>query len=208
MTSLPLLRKGVRSDPLRRFFAGFDGPLTTHRKRVYNDEGGLHFPTMSRKKSTKELLRIGDLASATGTTLRTLHYYEELGLIRPAKRTAGGFRLYEPCQLERLQLIQELRALGLELAQIKELFKAQEVSKEQGSSPMRQAVERELRRVKSLVFRFSQLRNDLDATLDILKDCENRSCPRTPGGSYCPTCQVLRDRPYVPRTFLRTSSDN
>lgn len=162
---------------------------------------------MSRKKS-KELLRIGDLASATGTTLRTLHYYEELGLIRPATRTAGGFRLYEPSQLERLQLIQQLRALGMELAHIKELFKAQEAGKEQGSSPMRQAVERELRRVKSLVFRLSQLRNELDATLDILKDCENRSCPRTPGGSYCPTCEVLRDRSYIPRTFLQTSSDS
>jgi DNA-binding transcriptional MerR regulator len=161
-----------------------------------------------KKRPDKELLRIGDLASATGTTLRTLHYYEELGLIRPATRTPGGFRLYEPRQLERLQLVQELRALGLELTQIKELFAAHEAEDGGGGGSMRHAVEKELRRVKSLVYRLTRLRNDLDATLDILKDCENRACPRAPGGSYCPECEVLRDRPYVPSTFLQTSTGN
>ena len=47
-------------------------------------------------KGDKPLMRIGELAAKTDTTLRTLHYYEELGIIEPAERTKGGFRLYHP----------------------------------------------------------------------------------------------------------------
>ena len=45
--------------------------------------------------STTHLIRIGDLARLTGKTVRAIHLYEELGLLKPATRSSGGFRLYD-----------------------------------------------------------------------------------------------------------------
>ncbi len=59
--------------------------------------------------------RIGELADATGITVRTLHYYEEIGLLSPADRTAAGHRLYGADEVERLYRICMLRQLGLPL---------------------------------------------------------------------------------------------
>jgi MerR family transcriptional regulator, thiopeptide resistance regulator len=64
------------------------------------------------------LIRVGDLASAAGLTVRALHHYEEIGLLSPAARTAAGHRLYDAGSVERLYRITRLRRLGLSLDQI------------------------------------------------------------------------------------------
>lgn len=61
------------------------------------------------------LRKIGEIAAATGMTIRTLHYYEEIGLITPTARTDAGHRLYGPEAVERLYRISYLRQLGLPL---------------------------------------------------------------------------------------------
>lgn len=63
-------------------------------------------------------MKVGELAAATGLTVRTLHHYDELGLLRPSGRTAAGHRSYLPKDLERLQRIVSLRQLGLPLEEI------------------------------------------------------------------------------------------
>jgi DNA-binding transcriptional MerR regulator len=63
--------------------------------------------------------RIGELARATGVTVRTLHHYEQVGLLRPAGRTEGGHRLYDETDVERLYRIRALRALGLSLDDVR-----------------------------------------------------------------------------------------
>jgi DNA-binding transcriptional MerR regulator len=68
--------------------------------------------------------RLHDIAAVralTGLSARTLRYYEELGLLGEVRRRAGGRRVYGPDELERLRFIQRLKALGLSLAEIKEL---------------------------------------------------------------------------------------
>jgi DNA-binding transcriptional MerR regulator len=67
------------------------------------------------------LLAIADVREQTGLSARTLRYYEELGLLPGVRRRAGGRRVYGPDELERLRFIQRLKALGLSLAEIKEL---------------------------------------------------------------------------------------
>lgn len=62
--------------------------------------------------------RVGELAAATGLTVRTLHYYEEIGLLPASGRTEAGHRLYAPADVERLYRISLLRRLGLPLAEI------------------------------------------------------------------------------------------
>lgn len=72
-------------------------------------------------------LQIGEAASRTTLTQRTLRYYEELGLFRPASRMEGGFRLYSPEDVERIEYIKNLRdVLGFSLAEIKEMVEAEE----------------------------------------------------------------------------------
>lgn len=62
--------------------------------------------------------RVGELAAATGLTVRTLHYYEEIGLLIASHRSAAGHRLYCDEDVERLYRICLLRRLGFSLADI------------------------------------------------------------------------------------------
>ncbi|MCB0911716.1 MAG: MerR family transcriptional regulator, partial [Propionibacteriaceae bacterium] len=62
--------------------------------------------------------RIGEVAERTGLTRRTLRHYDELGLLVPASRSWGDYRLYDEADLLRLLQIQNLKALGLSLAEI------------------------------------------------------------------------------------------
>lgn len=63
--------------------------------------------------------KIGDLAEKVGLSVRTLRYYEELGLLKPSERTDAGHRLYLEADIMRLQQIVSLRQLGLSLEEIK-----------------------------------------------------------------------------------------
>lgn len=72
---------------------------------------------MSLTQTTPQL-KVGELAKRTGLTIRTLHHYDEIGLLSPATRTASGHRLYGASDVERLQRIASLRQLGLGLTEI------------------------------------------------------------------------------------------
>ncbi|MEW9531134.1 MerR family transcriptional regulator [Microbispora sp. NPDC049125] len=61
---------------------------------------------------------IGELAQASGVTVRALHHYDEIGLLTPGERTASGHRRYTERDLRRLYRLRALRALGLSLEQI------------------------------------------------------------------------------------------
>lgn len=71
---------------------------------------------------TDGMLRVGRLAELTGLTVRTLHHYDELGLVRPSHRTAAGYRLYDDSDVERLYRVIALRHLGLPLDRIAEVL--------------------------------------------------------------------------------------
>ncbi|MFC4586273.1 MerR family transcriptional regulator [Sphaerisporangium corydalis] len=62
--------------------------------------------------------RVGELATATGLTVRALHYFDEIGLVRPAGRSAAGHRLYTAEDVTRLYRVVALRHLGMPLAGI------------------------------------------------------------------------------------------
>ena len=67
-------------------------------------------------------LSTGDLARATGNTVRAVRHYEEEGLLTPAEVSDGGHRRYTEDGLERLRLITDLRGLGLSLCEIKSIL--------------------------------------------------------------------------------------
>jgi DNA-binding transcriptional MerR regulator len=70
---------------------------------------------MSRQDGT---WRIGELARETGLTVRTLHHYDQLGLLSPPSRTEGGHRCYTSSDVRRLHRIVALRSLGISLEEI------------------------------------------------------------------------------------------
>lgn len=68
------------------------------------------------------LLKVGELARRAGLTVRTLHHYDEIGLLKPSGRSDTGYRLYSPADVQRLHGIQALRLLGLPLGDIADLL--------------------------------------------------------------------------------------
>ena len=67
------------------------------------------------KPVTNRRMKIGELARKTGKTVRALHLYEEMGLLKPG-RSEGGFRLYGPDELARVYWIGKLQKMGFKEA--------------------------------------------------------------------------------------------
>jgi DNA-binding transcriptional MerR regulator len=77
--------------------------------------------------TSPRLLRIQDVAAEVGLTPRTIRYYEELGLLRPAARSEGAYRLYDADDLARLTFIKGLRDdAGFSLAEVGQLLEDEE----------------------------------------------------------------------------------
>lgn len=66
--------------------------------------------------------QIGEVADRVELSLRTVRYYEEVGLIEPSDRTAGGFRLYTDDDIARLELIKKMKPLGFSLEEMRDLL--------------------------------------------------------------------------------------
>ena len=72
--------------------------------------------------STAGRMQIGEVAERIGLSLRTIRYYEEVGLAVPSARSDGGFRLYVEDDVERLRVIMQMKPLGFSLEEMRELL--------------------------------------------------------------------------------------
>jgi DNA-binding transcriptional MerR regulator len=100
--------------------------------------------------------KVGELAWETGLSVRTLHYYDEIGLLAPSQHTASGHRLYGGADLARLQQIKSLRQLGFSLEQIRDCLNGPDFS------PLR-LVESHLARLREQVAQVQRLCGKLEA---------------------------------------------
>jgi len=83
--------------------------------------------TKDRPAEGVRLLRIQEAAAEVGLTPRSVRYYEEMGLLRPAARSEGDYRLYDESDIERLRFIKGLRDdAGFSLAEISRLLEDEE----------------------------------------------------------------------------------
>ena len=141
---------------------------------------------------TPRLLRIGDLSRLTGKTVRAIHLYEELGLLQPASRTSGGFRLYEPGAVERVRWIGLFHGMGFSLQEMRELVHAWW---DAGLGPeamdtLRSLFKRKLEDTREAVRRSQHLESELAAGLSYLEACRvcaapastAKGCVRLPAG--------------------------
>lgn len=104
--------------------------------------------------------RVGDLARAAGLSVRALHHWEQIGLLRPTDRSTGGHRLYRQADVERIYQVCALRDLGLPLAQIADAIDGADLA-----SVVRQHldyIEGEVARLDKLQHRLRRLATDLD----------------------------------------------
>src|SRR5689334_17431585 len=100
---------------------------------------------------------VGALAEASGLTVRTLHHWDEIGLLRPAERSAAGHRRYCAADVERLYRIVALRGLGLSLQAIGTALE---------DGDLRAAVAAHLARVDEQLAHLLELRRRLKDILD------------------------------------------
>jgi MerR family copper efflux transcriptional regulator len=70
--------------------------------------------------------QIGEVAERVGLSLRTVRYYEEMGLITPEQRTDGGFRLYTEENINRLLLIMQMKPIGFKVDEMREVLDARD----------------------------------------------------------------------------------
>jgi DNA-binding transcriptional MerR regulator len=123
----------------------------------------------------ERLLRIQEVAAETGLTTRAIRYYEEIGLLEPAARSDGAYRLFDDSDLERLRFIKDLLDdAGFSLAQIGQLLEdeaARERNRERFRSSQdpveRRALILEARsRVEGQIATLRDKRGRLDAMID------------------------------------------
>lgn len=126
---------------------------------------------------TGDLLKIGDFAKLAGTNLRTLRYYEELGLLEPAERSAGGFRYYRPSDANRVRVIRELQELGLRLERIRELI---------GSRCDTSNREARIARVRAALLEHDRL---LQEKIDVLREQRSRLALAFAKVELCRCCE-------------------
>jgi DNA-binding transcriptional MerR regulator len=136
------------------------------------------------------LLKIGELARRTGKTVRAIHLYEELGLLTPAVRSKGGFRLYPAKAVARIEWIQKLQDMGFSLTEIKAFLRVWE---ESSAAPTAMATVREifagkLRETRETIGRLTKLAEELQESLAYLESC--RSCEPTHTQPECGTCEM------------------
>jgi len=107
------------------------------------------------------LIQVGELAKRAGITVRTLHHYEQTGLLLPSARSEAGYRLYNLADVQRLHMIQALAKAGLELAEIKDFLEQDTLSLPDLLDAQIALLDRQLRTVHTLRNQLCALRTGL-----------------------------------------------
>ena len=141
-----------------------------------------------QNKSTN-VFRIGELAKRAGKTVRTIHFYEELGLLHPAERSPGGFRMYTDEALTRIHWIEQIQELGFSLTDIRG-FLDDFHGHETGPKAMRVLqgfYQEKIEQTRSTIEKMQTLEAELQSSLHYLEACQD--CSSTAGIESCANCE-------------------
>ena len=136
-----------------------------------------------------ELLLVGDLAKAVGKTVRAIHLYEELGLVRAHERSKGRYRLFAQDALVRVRWIIKLQNLGLSLSDIQAVVRGQNdaASAKFAAVRLREVYLAKLVETRSKLAELKALESELEASLEFLSTCYS-ACESDVTVHSCPTC--------------------
>lgn len=140
----------------------------------------------------REWMSTGDLARKCKTTVRTVRFYEESGLLEPLTRSDGGHRMFRGDAPDRLQLVMDLREAGLSLQEVKELFelKAGATAAPEAATKMRAVLEARVSTVHDKIACLRRLRDELNGMLSTLRECER--CDASDFPRACGSCDVMK----------------
>jgi DNA-binding transcriptional MerR regulator len=149
----------------------------------------------------EKLLTTGEMARLTSSTLRTVRFYEEEGILRPARRTDGGHRLFDKSELDRLLFVSDLRTAGLSLDEIKEILEVKKTatSGQQASEEVRRILSERIQDLEEKLVVLTRLRDEFVRTAEIVTGClncnDNEVFPND-----CSDCSVISTQPELPRS--------
>jgi len=126
---------------------------------------------------------IGAISKASGIPIKTIRYYDELGLLKTCGRTEGGYRLFNSDVFTRLDFIKRAQSLGLNLLEIKEFLEVHD----QGDLPcdhIKVKLEEKLEAIEQQIQQLQILRQELKG---LLSGWETR--PEHPEETICPIIQ-------------------
>lgn len=149
------------------------------------------YPTPESAPEAENLLQVGELARRAGKTVRAVHLYEELELLKPAARSKGRFRLYGPEAVTRVRWIAKLQEMGFTLGDI------QAVVKDVGDSGMAHAAmaklgelyTQKLAETRDTLQRMRELEHELVHALEYLADCGDM-CEPSRLITACKSCNL------------------
>lgn len=136
------------------------------------------------------LMLVGELAREAGKTVRAIHLYEDLGLLRPQDRSKGRYRLFGPESLVRVRWITKLQSLGLSLSEIQEVVREQEDagSASFAAARLRHVYLEKLAETRDKLEELHRLEQELSESLDYLHACGVRCEPEVPVDG-CSSCE-------------------
>jgi DNA-binding transcriptional MerR regulator len=158
------------------------------------------------KNGQRKLLQVGEFAKTIGKTVRALHLYEELGLLRPVERSKGGFRLYDEASIERARWIVKLQGIGFTLAQIQVFVSDFEnaASGRSATTKARAIFQEKLTDLQTQIAKLQASESDLLDALAYLDRCT--TCPEHLTPADCAVCtQNNHEGKDVPQLFAGLS---
>ncbi len=173
-----------------------------HRLPLLHPPDDTVLRSLDEARERRQLMQIGDLARDTGKTVRAIHLYEELGLLTPAARSKGRFRLYGREALVRIRWIGKLQEMGFSLGDIQTIVREWErVEGAPGAMKrMRQVYARKLEETREQKRRLEALEHDLQASLRYLDTCD--VCDPQRLLSECDCCDLHDKETDVPELVL------
>lgn len=147
----------------------------------------------------EEGLTTGDMARLSKTTLRTVRFYEQEGLLTSHSREDGCHRKFPYSELRKLQMISDLREAGLSLQDIKMLIGLKRAcgTPETAACQMAEVLGRCIEELQERINTLARLRCELASTLDTIRNCRECREPTFPAG--CNDCDVT-NQPDSSRT--------
>jgi MerR family mercuric resistance operon transcriptional regulator len=140
-----------------------------------------------------EGLTTGDMARLSKTTLRTVRFYEQEGLISSYAREDGCHRKFSRSELRKLQMISDLREAGLSLHDIKTLLGLKRAcpSAETAACQLADVLGRCIQELQERIDTLARLRSELSTTIDTIRNCRDCREPQFPAG--CSDCDVASE---------------
>lgn len=138
----------------------------------------------------EELLQVGDLARLCGKSVRAIHLYEELGLLRPHARSKGRYRLFGQDSVVRVRWIGKLQDLGLTLPTIQNVVREWEAasSAPNAMAKMREVYREKLASTRDQIQRLQSLEAELAESLKYLETCN--TCDPVRLSPACNCCDL------------------